>query len=251
MDNKTLIIEIPYAGLGDHLFHSHLPRIAKETGEFEKVFISNRSPVRNDDYKKLVWEYNPFVDGYSDEEGVTCKLWELVEKVSPQSNNNLLDEVMLAFGLDNGKRWNEPEIYYKPKFRDDFNHTVYDPNYLSWVGAITSEECMKFFRKNNYYFEKIMKKRSEKFLYIPTENTEYMVTPTIEDFCDLIYSCKELYCLTSGTATIAAGLGKSATVFYGSGQSAGFRHSKLHIYKKIPTDRLTRIKAKIKKSFNL
>lgn len=29
-----LIIEIPYAGMGDHLFHSHLPKIAKENGKY-------------------------------------------------------------------------------------------------------------------------------------------------------------------------------------------------------------------------
>ena len=31
MEQKTLIIEIRKGGLGDHLFYSHLPRIAKQT----------------------------------------------------------------------------------------------------------------------------------------------------------------------------------------------------------------------------
>ena len=52
---KTLIIEIQKGGLGDHLFYSHLPRIAKQTYAFDVVLISNKSQFRNQDYKKLIW----------------------------------------------------------------------------------------------------------------------------------------------------------------------------------------------------
>ena len=68
--NKKLIIEIRKGGLGDHLFYSHLPRIAKETGAFDSVYISNHSFFRNEDYKKLIWESNPFVDGFTEDRGV-------------------------------------------------------------------------------------------------------------------------------------------------------------------------------------
>ena len=57
---EQLIIKIKHGGLGDHLFYSHIPRIAKESGKYNKVFISNQSDFRNKDYKKLVWEFNKF-----------------------------------------------------------------------------------------------------------------------------------------------------------------------------------------------
>ena len=67
MKSKSLIIEIKYSGLGDHLFHSHIPRIAKESKIYDKVFISEKSIFGHSDYKKLIWELNPYVDGFTDE----------------------------------------------------------------------------------------------------------------------------------------------------------------------------------------
>lgn len=241
---KTLIIEIIHTGLGDHLFHSHLPRIAKESG-YDKVYISNFSPVVHPDYKHLVWELNPFVDGFIDEHGLSVNIGELVKRVHPNSNSNLLDEVMLAFELDNGQRWNEPEIYYKPKMIEKYNKIIYDPNFLSWIGLCTKEDAMTFFKKNKIQFDAIMKLRNGKIFYVPKGNEEYIETPTLEDFCDLIYSCKELHCLTSGTATIAAGLKKPAIVYYGEGQPDGYRHSKLHTYKFVPRYFMNRLKRKL------
>jgi hypothetical protein len=244
MNTRELIIEIPYGGLGDHLFHSHLPRIAKETGKYDKVYISSRSLSRHPDNLKLTWEYNPFVDGYTDQAGITCDLQQLVDRVGPKTATNLLDEVMYAFGLDNGTTWNEPEIYYQPKYREGFHYTIYDPNYLSWVGDVDAKDAMYFFKKNRFSFDRIMKIRSDKCLFISSDETKFLETPTLEDFCDLIFSSKELFCLTSGTATIAAGLKKKATVFYGKGQASGFRHSKIHNYHVIPH---TRTKSLIRK----
>lgn len=242
--DKTLIIEIIHAGLGDHLFHSHLPRIAKESG-YEKVFISNSSPTVHPDYKHLVWELNPYVDGFIDEHGKSIDVGDLVVKVNSGTETNLLDEIMLAFGLDNGKRWNEPEIYYKPKMIENYNKIIYDPNFLSWIGLCTKEDAMTFFKKNKVKFDAIMKLRNGKIFYIPNGTEEYIETPTLEDFCDLIYSSKELHCLTSGTATIAAGLKKSAIVYYGEGQPEGYQHSKLHTYKFVPRYCFNRLKRKL------
>lgn len=162
LQGEKLVLEIPYGGLGDHLFHSHLPRVAKEIGGYDKVYISSKSLFRHPDNKLLVWELNPFVDGFVDEEGESCDLDSLVKKVGPNSSTNLLDEVMFAFGFDNGKRWNEPEVYYEPKFIPEFHKVVYDPNYLSWIGKVSDQEAMYFFKNMGVEFEAIMKIRSIK-----------------------------------------------------------------------------------------
>lgn len=242
--SKNLIIEIIHTGLGDHLFHSHLPRIAKENG-YEKVYISNLSPVVHPDYKKLVWEYNPYVDGFVDEPGTKVDIGDIVSKINPASKTNLLDEVMYAFGLDNQKTFNNPEIYYKPRYREEFNHKIYDPNYLSWIGMCTPEDMMTYIRKTKIQFDAIMKLRKGKVFYIPTGNETFLETPTLEDFCDLIHSCKELHCLTSGTATLAAALNKKAVVYFGEGQPVGYQHSNEHQYQYIKRYFINRIKRKL------
>ena len=228
---KTLIIEIPYAGLGDHLFHSHLPRIAKETGQYEKVFISHRSPVRHNDYKNLVWDLNPHLDGFVDEPGVKCVLDDL--RANIRHDTNLLDVVMSFFGLDDGLKMHEPEIYYKPQFVSEYNKIIFDPNHISYIGEIDKKDVMWYFKKNKIKFEAIMNIRNELALYIPKQSDLIINTPTLLEFCDLIHSSSQLYCLTSGTATLAAALGKSATVYYGEYQEIAFQHSKLHEYIRI------------------
>ena len=64
--NRRLILQIKFGGLGDHLFYSHLPRIAKQSGECTGVYISNHSSFRSPEYKELIWKLNPFVDGFVD-----------------------------------------------------------------------------------------------------------------------------------------------------------------------------------------
>ena len=193
---KTLIISIQKGGLGDHLFYSHLPRIAKQYGGFNQVFISNDSIFRNPDTKKLVWELNPYLDGFTNDPG----FFYFSETI--QDGENLLDHIMLAYGLNDHKRNHEPEIYYKPKLVESLiDKTIYDPNYISYTGDI-----------------------------------KYPATPDIITFCDLLYSAKAIYCLSTGTGTLAASLQKPVTVLYGEGLQKAYRHSGLHSYITVGSD---------------
>ncbi len=225
---STLIIEIPYGGLGDHLFHSHIPRIAKETGKFEKVYLSSNSLFRHADYKKIVWDLNPYLDGFIDKPGVKVDLEKIVPKI--RNGCNLLDEIMYHYNLDDSIKMHEPEIYYKPIYKEEYHKVIYDPNYLSWVGAIDKKDVMWYLHKNKIKLDAVMKLRTANALFIPKSTTSFIETPTLQDFCDLIYSAEKLYCLTSGTATLACALGKKAIAFWGGGQPKGFQHSLLHNY---------------------
>ncbi len=237
--NKTLIIEVQYYGLGDHLFHSHLPRIAKETGKFDKVFVSEKSLFRNKDNRNIVWELNPYIDGFVDEDGIKCDISILVDVVSNNMTNhsnitNLLDEIMLYYGLDDGKRWHDPEIYYKPKFIKEYNKNIFDPNFFTYVGEIKTRDLNYYFKNNNITFNGVMKLNSPKPLHKYKPEVNYISTETLDQFCDLIYSCNKIYCLTTGTATLAAALNKPATVFWGKYQIIGFHHSTQNTYIEIP-----------------
>jgi hypothetical protein len=100
---------VKYGGLGDHLFWSHLPRIAKQLGKFRRVVVSESSEFRQDAYRHFIWELNPFVDEFCKE----SRNYDDVSDVEP--GTNLLDTIMLRMGLDDGPRFHEPEMYYRPK----------------------------------------------------------------------------------------------------------------------------------------
>lgn len=223
--DKVLVIQIRYGGLGDHLLYSHLPRIAKQTGKYEKVCVSKHSVFRNETHKRYIWEMNPYVDGFCKEESE-----EQIIIAPDNRDTNILDQIMLATGLDDGLRWHEPELYYTPSVIKELeNAVIFDPNYISIGGdGLSSAKITRFFTERvetiDYQFS--LRNRS-----IPTMNFDAFLEDTsFEQFCSYLVSCKRLYCLTSGTATLAAALKKEATVLYWSGVKDSFLHSKLHSY---------------------
>ncbi|OHB79356.1 MAG: hypothetical protein A2Z25_15850 [Planctomycetes bacterium RBG_16_55_9] len=217
------VIEVKYGGIGDHLFYSHLPRIAKQSGKFDRIYVSNHSEFRSPEYRRLVWECNPYVDGFCDENG-EYPLFDSVEE-----GMNILDKIMLLQGLDDGKRFHEPELYVRFQPRPDLcDAVVYDPNFVSYVGDISSEEIESFLRNNHIHVTHQMK-LWEKNCAIEYYDT-ILRTDSLEEFCRVIISCRQLLCLSSGTATLAAAIGKPAIVFYGNGQKPMFHPSRLHRY---------------------
>lgn len=244
---KQIILQIGHGGLGDNLFLSHIPQIAKETSDVRGVFVSTHSVFRDAAYKHLIWEPNPYVDGFVDEPGL--------EIVGPHTrrvrgslvdhyllkmgfNNrisylepgcNLLDQYMLALGFDDGLRFHEPKIYQQIPRRSEYENTIlYDPNYITNVGTISAEAVREFFKRED------VQPNAQMQLYASSvelsEITDRISTASVVDFCSLIVFCKALYCLTSGTATLAAALGKPCTVLYGDGVNKIYHHSRLHRY---------------------
>jgi hypothetical protein len=220
--SESLIIKIKYGGLGDHLFWSHLPRIAKMVGAYERVYISNLSEYRRPEYRKLVWELNPFVDGFCDEDGPYPEFADI------PSGMNLLDKIMIESGLDDGKRFHEPEIFYCPKPRADLAAArVFDPNYISNAGAISNSKLIRYLNESGGVdFQMHIRDRS----FGTQKDVPILDSSDVFQYCDIIASCKSFLCLTSGGATLAAALGKPVIVFYGYGQKKEFRHSGLHLY---------------------
>lgn len=232
---KTLIIQINKGGLGDHLFFSHLPRIAKQTGAYDKVFFSTQSECRHPDTLELVWKQNTWLDGLTNEPG------EYHFPSVVNAGENLLDVIMLAYGLDDGKRFHEPEIYYTPKVNPKLRDAIiYDPNFISYTGNLRSgEKIKKWFEDQKINVDFQMCILGNRSLPITLGNSiayDQIATNNLFELCDLIASCKRMYCLTTGTATLAAALGNSVTVFYGEGHDPLYRHSTLHEYIYLGTD---------------
>ena len=220
---KTFRVRVNYGGLGDHLFHSHLPRIAKEHGGFDRVLVSRASPFRDGDYRKLVWESNPHIDGFCDEEAPCPEFAEVPE------GTNILDWIMLARGLDDGLRGHEPEIHYKPKpIAALADATVFDPNFVSYVGRIDADAIARYFREKNITIDCVLGPGPGALW---SGGSARVIDPNdVFEYCDIIASAKEFYCLTSGGATLAAALRRPVTAFHGPGQKPMFHHSALHRY---------------------
>lgn len=222
---SRLIIEIKNGGLGDHLFYSHLPRIAKETGAFTEVYISSHSIFRNQQNRRLVWETNPYLDGFTDEKGI----FHLPDILG--NDENLLDRIMLSYGLDDGKRFHEPEIYYKPAPKKGLEAAViYDPNFISYTGDLANGQPIEqWLHQNRETVHFQMKQLNKRCLGINTA-LGTLSADSLFDFCSILVSAKHMYCLTTGTPTLAAALGIPVTVFYGKGHDSRYRHSRLHRY---------------------
>lgn len=218
----TLIIRVEHGGLGDHLFHSHLPRIARQCCGYSRVMVSNASEYRDPAYRRLVWELNPFVDGFTDDSPDMPELGE------PPDGMNLLDHIMHAHGLDDGELQHEPEVYYKPRTMEEWaGRALFDPHFVSFVGDISPRRLRAFLRAHPPDLISVFPGPSVASGGIDAAR----VAPRdVFEYCDLITSVSAVYCLASGGATLAAALGVHATVLYGTGQKRMFHHSALHRY---------------------
>lgn len=236
INKESLIIEIEYGGLGDHLLYSHIPRLVKKSGAYKTVFLSNNSELRNEMHKKIIWEANPFLDGFTNKRGTTIRNIDKKSFIDwsqlDGSNLNILDEIAIKYGVSDGKKDHEPEIFYQPKLIDRFiGATIFDPNFVtSLYDAKSSLEFIRDYSEKN--------KANIDFQFSPRGSCVGFDFPkhkiiedeSFEDFCNIIYSSKTIYCYSTGTAVLAAALGKCANVFYSDKVDKKFLFSKKHKY---------------------
>ena len=223
---KSLTIKVQWGSLGDHLLHSPLPRLAKEVYGYNEVFISNKSDYYNPQIKRFVWELNPYVDGFNDEDHEHPLFTAL------PSDMNILDAVAHFYGFeDDGFRFREPEVYYTPKHIPSLsNAIIFESNHHNPNGIPTMQQTESYFQNNGIRTTHDM---APLYQNPYVTNRPKVVADGLEDLCDVIHSCKRFYCYMSGVATLAAALGKSCTILYVDGIASRFRHSKLHRYEKI------------------
>lgn len=220
----SLIIRLAFGGLGDSLFYSAVPRLAKASGRFDRVYVSARSPFRSAETRRLVWELNPYVDGIVEDEGVSV----LPRNPLPEGVN-IVDEAAIGYGVDDGERFKEPEVYYVPHQYAELRDVVlYDPNFISLEGALDRRAIRDFFQAEGVFptHQMVSRGRNLSLSGVPTT----IAAHDLFYFCDILASVKAIYCLTTGTATLAAALGVRATVLQGQGVGAFTRHSRNNTY---------------------
>jgi ADP-heptose:LPS heptosyltransferase len=214
---QELVLNVQFGGLGDNLFLSPVPRLYKEKYPNGKFYISNNSKFRSSQIKEIIWEMNPYIDGFISDNGLIPKYGNGKAKM------NILTQ--LAYSLEIDIDYNlEPEIYYKPTVITSFiNKTFVDLNYTSFVGSFSKKKIIN-----------LLKDEKNIVLVNPPDWAlnigDSINSGTLKNYIDLIHSSKKFICFTSGGATLAAAINKPSICLYGYGQNSIFHHSYLHDY---------------------
>ena len=94
--------------------------------------------------------------------------------------------------------------------------------------ALTLSWVTKYFKDNNIKVDMQFKPRGDCSPLMDCEH--YIEDKSFEEFCNIIYSCKEIYSYATGTAILVAALGKSGNVFFHDEVNNEFLFSKLNKY---------------------
>jgi hypothetical protein len=210
---KKYVFYVEYGGLGDHLFFSPLPRLLKQLGIANEVYLSSKSPFRGSETYSLVWGSNPYLDGVSNDPPTPTQ-------PATSSINKAVNLAMAQHGILLEQELN-PEIYLANIHAQKYVGKHYiDLNYTSFVGAITSADLLTILKK---YPEMILVNPSAWLLRYTRR--EYIRTDSLRDYASLIYSSASFIALASGGATLALALDRPSIVFHGYGQDPLFHHS--------------------------
>ena len=223
---RSLVLEIPHGGLGDHLFWTPIPRVAKSLGRYDKVFVSTQSQFRDGSYKDLVWGANPFVDGFVDAKGL------LLGDMACDGTCNLLDRMLRHFGLEDGHLFHEPEIHFPVHVRDDVSGmSLYDPNYVSNAGdGLTRADVASLLRTEGFHADAQLPSRPGSTCLALEGVPIIAESSSLSDYAGVVRGCRSFACLATGSATLAAALGKASLVVASPAVEDRFLHSKLHNY---------------------
>jgi hypothetical protein len=215
------------AGLGDQIWHTHLPRAAKASGAYRRVVFSTESSYRHPGMFEVLWRENPYIDEF-----VTgVRGFSFVDVGPVPGGSNKLDQIMNAAFIEDGHRWHEPEVYSQFEPIPELQGKVlYDPNFVTEAGDVSSEQVLLFMKRHGIAVDFQFAPRWRSY---PLPNVPTLVPNSLEWFCRAIVSASALYCFTTGTASLAPALKRKASVLYGEGVSTDCHHSRLNDYIKI------------------
>ena len=217
---EILDIYIKHPGLGDSLFYSHIPRLAKNFG-YERVRVHVPLSVYKEEKTDLIWRINPFVDDVLPNKGGR------LSPISFRPGVPLLDSIAMDMGLVNEIKNFEPEVFYKPSNKYE-GVVVYDGNFISGAGLINEKLIHQMLFQEPDLI--CLRPLSSKYISSGKDNKYHLSLSSLSDYFDLLASAEKLYCLVSGGASLRPAFGRASTVFYGLGQCAAHRHSLHNTY---------------------
>ena len=213
---QELIIKPSHCGLGDHLFFTPIPRIAKKFG-YQKVFISTEAVFRKPIYRHYIWECNPYVDGFKAAPAtfnVQCQTGYHEPFIR---KGNVIDRILKEHGLDDKQLWHKPEVYFETKSYEQFkNAAILDPCFISLNNIDLGrykEKIGKWLQKNRVKIDYQIITSLANNLYLQGIGERLECNDFIE-YCSIVKSCRNFFCLYSGSLVLAEALDKHPTVLY-------------------------------------
>ena len=220
---KTLKLDV-WGGLGDNLQVSTIPRRFYETFGYKGVYITNSVKWRNDEIKKLVWEKNPYVAGFTDKPGVNILHAGLINYDGAKHWIENMEKIY-TFPAPYSKR---PEIYYDFSENDKFN--VKDRIVVDLTSSNENNTMNNLLhrQKMKKYFDRLDEKitlvrlnnikKTSSFTDFTNEiivdkDIEFIDINSIEDYCEVIKNCKKYICCFSGNYSLAASIRDDLTCF--------------------------------------
>jgi hypothetical protein len=205
INNKKIILDIEYGGLGDWLIYTSLPRLLKKKYNVD-FYLSAKSlkQLRNIDTFKICFESNPFFMGVSDDNDVYK--FRIFSRDKSMANfffdtkgMNAVEVLERQFDvLDKSI----PEVYYKPKILKGYENTILvDKNYITGKASGWLYDNDVFDREVARFFDE---KSNVQYVIPSKQNIFY--------YADMIFSCKRFITVLSGGAALASCFQKEFSV---------------------------------------
>ena len=220
---KTILNLDVWGGLGDNLQVSTIPRRFYEKFGYNGVYISNSVPWRNDEIKKIVWDNNPYVAGFTNKKGINIADAGLIRY---DGTTRWISNMEKIYGFE-APYSKTPEIYFTFKNTDDFN--VSDKIIVDLTSSNENNTMDKPYhrQKMKNYFDNLDQqvtvvkfnnlKNNKTFIDYTSEiinkPVEYIEINNIEEYCEVIHKCKKYICSFSGNHCLAASIRTDLTCF--------------------------------------
>ncbi len=213
---NNIIISQPWGGLGDNLQYSTLPELFSKKGY--NVYISIHNKVRNQEILDLVWGYNPYIKGISDEANnageCNNRFWPPDEQ-----NEYSIHRIEISHGFEKTNFF--PKIYYNPNIIKELNNDilidltgssqVYELNkYIEYIDYFTPLICNINKNIKIIVFSKInispIFNDVYNYLKSKIENIDYLQVDSLIQYCDIINSCDTIIIVNSGINSLASAI---------------------------------------------
>lgn len=221
--SDKVVLSSRYGGLGDNLQYSTLPRLLKSLGK--SVYIRKDSYYRNQEIRQLVWDLNPYIDGFIESEsnaGDDCDDYRYFGL-----HDNHIQNVEWSHGIEPQSDF--PELYYTPKKLTHLeNCLVVDISAISLAAEYSSMQdsikkkidqiaCNRKVVSVKYTNSLLVRpgdaERPRGYtppnsMFVMQNEIEQVAVSNIFELTDVLSSCESICCLHSGVEVLSLALKK-------------------------------------------
>lgn len=220
---KKIILRAHAPGLGDWLIYTVLAKLFRDAGyEFWistkpiPGFVNaagNPCAFRNEEIRELLWERNPYVSGFTEEEPNVPHLFGDLRYIKLAKQIGAIPAVEVLYGFVSSGA-TVPVIFYEPKLISDLRETtVMDPSAISQ--PVAPEVYVDYAAWASRWHD-----LGPKYLCVISKHSGPIVPPksfpfhTVQDifeYCDILFSSQANLMTESGGHVLSASLRSDGT----------------------------------------